>query len=542
MLRVPKIAVFSADDSFPSRRLLEALSQLYSVEFVRTGDLLVGAYDAALLFGTTRDHAIRTARSGLRCMAFLCGESVNLSSTCPDVHLASIPYLNSCLRSQVLPDTALQSISRMKEEVGDQVVARKDRDALWIHRAEGTSAVDFVAMAVPTLLDGHHLYPHLQKDNWIRLLPLLHFLREVSRWEFPPIRACFMFDDPNLHWRSYGYIRFHQLLEHARQHNYHVSFATVPLDSWYVHPETATLFRENAAQLSLLIHGNNHTYYELMQSGTDDSRTALASQALRRIEHLEGVAGARVSRVMAAPHGACDHRTANALMRTGFEAACISRSSLMARNPSTAWSPTAGLNPAEFLGEGLPIIPRFNIRWDAQTCVRFAAFLGQPVIPVGHHDDLANGLDLMKTLAALINSIGEVQWSDMKSIAQTNFFRHRDGEALHLRTFSRRIRLKVPAEVRSLSIHRVWLSGNLGEGLTVTRPGSPPERVDHYHGEPLAVTPGEEVVISSVHPDLVDPHTVVLSHPSLWAIVRRQLCEGRDRLKPITAKLTSIKN
>jgi hypothetical protein len=167
--------------------------------------------------------------------------------------------------------------------------------------------------------------------------------------------------------------------------------------------------------------------------------------------------------------------------------------------------------------------------------------LGQPVIPVGHHDDLANGPDLLKTLAELINSLGQVQWHDMQTIAQTNFCTRRDGEVLNLKTFSRRIRVRVPTEVRSLSIHRAWLDDKLGEGLTLTRPASPPESVARYEGEHLAVTPGEEVVISSIPPGQVDPYTIALARPSIWAIVRRQLCEGRDRLMPLAARLIPIK-
>src|SRR6266480_3662974 len=96
-----------------------------------------------------------------------------------------------------------------------------------------------------------------------------------------------MFDDPNLHWRSYGYIHYPELVDHARRHNYHACFATVPMDSWYAHPKTASLFRENRTRVSLLIHGNDHTYYELAVARSDESRQALAAQALRRIERLE---------------------------------------------------------------------------------------------------------------------------------------------------------------------------------------------------------------------------------------------------------------
>src|SRR5206468_10618326 len=127
-------------------------------------------------------------------------------------------------------------------------------------------------------------------------------------------------------------------------------------------------------------------------------RKALAVQALRRIERLEQQSGVEVARVMAAPHGACNHDMANVLLRAGFEAACISRSSLMVRNPDLIWPMSVGLNPAEFLGPSLPIIPRFNIRWDSTFAI-FAAFLGQPIILVGHHDDLAGGLEVLEEWA-----------------------------------------------------------------------------------------------------------------------------------------------
>src|SRR3712207_7699471 len=53
----------------------------------------------------------------------------------------------------------------------------------------------------------------------------------VTGWTPAPLRAAIMFDDPNLHWKSYGYIIYPELVEHAKEHNYHAVFATVPLDS-----------------------------------------------------------------------------------------------------------------------------------------------------------------------------------------------------------------------------------------------------------------------------------------------------------------------
>ena len=416
-------------------------------------------------------------------------------------------------------------------------MARKGDDILWLHRKAGASAVDLVAMEPPHLADGGCLFQHIQSKNWLRLLPILHFLREVSGWEHPPLRACFMFDDPNLHWKSHGYVKIDQLVHHASRHNYHVSFATVPLDGWYVHPGTAALFRENQSRLSLLIHGNNHTAGELAQAQTDTNRRALAAQALRRIERLERASGLEVSRVMAAPHGACSHDMSTVLLRMGFEAACISRGSIMNQNPSTAWPISVGLNPAEFLGAGLPVIPRFRLRSGCETEMLLALFLGQPVIPVGHHEDVAGGLDVLAQLAGALNSVGGVQWMDMKSIARSNFCTRREGEVLHLKLFSRRIRLRVPQGVNQLCVHRPWLNDGAFEGLTLWTTTGDLASFASYRGAPIATGSCAEIEVYSVPVDAIDPRTVPLPHTPLWAIARRQKCEARDRLRPMCDRL-----
>jgi hypothetical protein len=348
-----------------------------------------------------------------------------------------------------------------------------------------------------------------------------------------------MFDDPNLHWRSYGYVKYHELVEDACEHNYHVSFATIPMDGWHVHNETANLFRENPGRLSLLIHGNNHTYFELTEADTDASREALAAQALRRVQRFELLSRLEVSRVMAAPHGACNHEMANVLLRTGFEAACISRSSLMVRNPKTEWGPAFGLRLAESLGVGLPIIPRFHIRWD-ETYVLFAAFLGQPIIPVGHHEDLADDLRLITRVAGLINETGDIRWMNMKSIARSNFFTYREGDVWHIKTYSRQIEVKVPDGCHQLCVERAWLNESGAERLIVQRGDLASTCSDSER--PLPVAPGEEITITFAYRDMIDPWAASVSRPALWAIARRQLCEARDRFRPALDKLGALRN
>jgi len=520
------------------KRLLEAITNLLPLQFVMLDELDRAHCDAALLFGVSRQKAMEVSLSGLRCLAFIGGQLVPTVSSRADIHLSSTPYLVQCFRGRTLSDNGIHQIRRLKKEIGDEVVARKDDDILWIHRGEGASAVDLVAMEPPDLADKDYLFRHFQRDNWVRLLPILHFLREVSGWEPPPIRACLMFDDPNLHWKSYGYVNYGRLVQHASEHNYHVSFATVPMDAWYVHSATTRLFRENKSRLSLLIHGNNHTYRELTQARTDASRQALAIQALRRIERLERLSGLEVARVMAGPHGACNHEMANVLAQTGFEAASVSRSSLVARNPNVVWPITLGLNVAEFLGGGLPAILRFDIRLEySETTVLLAAFSGQPIIPCGHHQDFADGLDFVGRIASLVNSVAEVQWMDMQSIAQTNFCRRQEGEVLHIKMYSRKIRLKVPKEIKTLWVQRPWLHGNGEEYLAVQKVGSTFKTVISHEGEPISVTPGDEMMIGSIYPGMIDFDKTPLPRSSVWTVGRRLFCEGRDRLRPTTDRL-----
>jgi hypothetical protein len=534
----PQIGISSNQEYSHRERLWQALSLLYSVDFVAGEELDPRFLDAAILFRATRQQASDVARSGLRCLAFLEGDRAPVSSISTDISFTTASYLSQCFRGRTLADRTIDRVSSLGSEGNDEVVARKGKDILWVHSQTEAAGQDLVATAPPNLAESDYLFQHFQSENWMRLLPILHFVQEISSWERPPLRACFMFDDPNLHWRSYGYIRYRDLAQHASVNNYHVSIATIPLDSWYVSSSTADLFRQNTTRLSLLIHGNNHTYFELSQGLTAADRELLAAQALCRIERLEKISGLEVARVMAAPHGACNYDMAAMLLRTGFEAACISRSSLMGRNPNFVWPISVGLNPAEFFGSGLPIIPRFHIRWDS-TYVLFAAFLGQPIIPMGHHEDVGDNLELLQRMADLINSMGEVHWVDMKSMARTNVSTCRSGDTLHIKMYSRKIRLTIPEGVKSVQIHRPWLDENGEEKLILLTDEQAPEIV---RSDRISVTPGEETLIVSSYPDMIEPRNVQIWRAPLWAVARRNLCEGRDRLRPAVNRLLAFKN
>jgi len=85
----------------------------------------------------------------------------------------------------------------------------------------------------------------------------------------------------------------------------------------------------------------------------------------------------------------------------GYEAACLPWDSLFRFNPDHRWSPTTGLNMVDFQGCGLPIISRIRLQpeWNPQlrlypdwkTGIILSAFLSQPIIFIGHHQDAGAG-------------------------------------------------------------------------------------------------------------------------------------------------------
>ena len=95
------------------------------------------------------------------------------------------------------------------------------------------TGVQRVGCALPELDPDQILRDGLGSPRGVALIALVQFLRELtaeSRGTVPPLRAALLFDDPNLRWRSYGFIDYAGLLAHADAHGYHASMAMIPLD------------------------------------------------------------------------------------------------------------------------------------------------------------------------------------------------------------------------------------------------------------------------------------------------------------------------
>jgi hypothetical protein len=523
-----KDIVVSAREPGRLHRLLSLLGEWLEINIV-VKDFGSDSQNAAqLIFCDKRDAVQFVCVPSIDRMVLIRGERTDERAP---LGFADSPRLSPVLRAQILEEC---TATALPAGIEGEVLASVSRSPVWTTLGPTGYGAEFTTETLAELQPGQNLIDQLSLSRWTGLLPLILFLRRMMAdedWVAPPLRACFMFDDPNLHWPTYGFLDYRALIQHSKQRNYHAAIATIPLDGWFVHSAVARLFRENTAHLSLLVHGNNHTREELARPYDNGSRVKLVAQSLERIARFERMSKLSVARIMAAPHSACSAAMAAELLRQGFEAACISHELLRRFNSTTKWPASFGLEPAEFLSNGLPVIPRFNLSKAGPTAAIFAALLGQPIIPFCHHQDAADELQLLEKTSEKINQLGEVRWCNLVEIARTNYKHRVWGKLLQVKMYSRQIDVEVPPEIETGEIFRAWEKGGDSEeslekrmnGDSWTRV-NPREIVLPQHNGTARMLELRWVPSRSIDYRNVPSPSL---HP--WGIVRRLLTEARDR-------------
>lgn len=411
----------------------------------------------------------------------------------------------------------------------EKILASTEHGPLWLVAAEDGVRHYRSAFALPVIPEADSLISVLNGERFLELLPLLCWIQGIcagSWYERPPLRASFIIDDPNLHWPRYGFVNYSQIAAQAAKENYHVTFATIPLDTWFTHRATAELFRRQAGRISLCVHGNNHTKKELAQVYPQSTRVALLRQAICRIERFEFRTGLKVARVMVPPHGACVQEILEAIPHCGFEAACISHGSLRAHNKTRPWTKNLGWLPAELI-QGCPVLPRWSFAGNATNTILLAAFLHQPIILRGHHQDFKGGIELLGELAGVINSLGNVTWSGLTNLSRANYRWRMDGVTCRLEPLGRKITFPIPNQTARLIIE------NRGNGYGVDW------QIAGGNGAKLTARTGEEISLSEQFGRTVSVELGGMTEkavedaarrPVTAAFIRRLLTEGRDRL------------
>jgi hypothetical protein len=510
------IGVFPAGAQAARARLLGALEQTLPVRFEGRADGDWHGLGAAVCFGGEADPAMPVPALVALDAAARGGNG--------RVELADAARLDRRLRGAVLAEDGVGSAAPLAPGSGQEVLAATAAGPVWVAGERGAR----VAVAPDELGADEALRERLRPGRFLALLALVHFLREVSAsnaWTPPPLRAAFVVDDPNLHWPSYGFLRYRELVAHADAHGYHVALATVPLDGWFAHPAAARLLRERPDRLSLLVHGNDHVHWELGVQRSERQTLELLAQAQRRVAGLERRAGVAVDRVMAPPHGRCSDGSLRGLVRTGFDALCRRPPHPGVDRVLAAWE------PADVHTAGLPIVPRARFGRDRNE-LALDAFLDRPLVLYGHHGDFAGGLDLFAESAAAVNRLGDVEWTSLGQIAGTGALTRRAGRRLEIRLYARRVAIVVPEGVDELAVELA--AGHQEPGRETVVAGATRASLAG-RAAVMSARPGA-VELALVRDDAVDPRVLASPRPHLRPLVRRLVTEGRDRVQPLAPR------
>jgi hypothetical protein len=526
-------------------RTLNALEHLFPVRFERTCPSDLNQVDGVLALGP---GSLAKIPAGLPRLALPSGatrsdswrldrraDATEAPGEPTPVVLSSEPRLARPLRGRSISESALAGELAHAAARG-RVLASVEGRPVWRQLGDGAAPLGVSAYPLAGLHDGEVLRDHLRAGRFMGLLPLIHLLDQVlgaGGWRRPPLRASFVIDDPNLHWPSYGFLKYGELAAHAARHGYHVGLATVPLDGWLVDRRVTSLLARNASALSLLVHGNDHVARELGRLSTDAEALSAIAQALRRIAALEQRHGVTVERVMVPPYEDCSQAALRAMFRLGIEAACHTRPYPW-RDPLHPPTPLAGWRPAELVAGGLPVLPRHPLDAPRED-LALRALLGQPLILYGHHGDFAQGLDILAEAASEIDGLGDAQWGPLGWIARGSYATRRTGEVLLVRMHARRVAVEVPAGVRTL---RIVVEEPLG--------GAAGHRLIHGGGsislafaaglgvsEPLVVDAPARIDMTLIADRPLTPAQVPSRSTRPWPLIRRALVEGRDRIQAL---------
>lgn len=418
------------------------------------------------------------------------------------------------------------------------VMAECNGRPVWSRSVIEGARHDVSIHAKPWIIEDMRLFEHLNGHHFMRLLPFIDWLRSLSdwsRWNKPGTRACFMFDDPNLHSCKYGYLCFSTLASFARRSQCHISFATIPLDQYYINANAAQIFRGNSRELSLLIHGNDHTYRELGRELKPSQSLAKIAKAVRRIKHFEKRSGICVSRVIAPPHGAFTFSMARCCAAQGIEAACVSWGSLWSSNPDENSTRLLGADAIAII-ESLPIIPRFRLARESQNHILLAMYLEQPLVLAGHHWDVADGFSVLSELSEFMNGIGEIKWLDMSAIARSNLWWCHHEDVLYVRPFSRYFEVNIPEGTSLISIHAPWVDvSSKAKAVLSLSNGSVLDLVRIDNGSLLIAIPPGAVLPQKLRVQIQQLGANMPIGRNLFspaALVRRIITESRDRIMP----------
>ena len=531
MIKVSVICKTSADRY---ATLFKAISDLLNIKFHFFSEYPQNEDCPLILLDSSEEMLIAARESRNPFIAYLSRHGSPPKNTSDVVNFSSSKLLQPLLHGQSMVTKEARYLNGITISEPLDVLAQVQGLPIWVASSCHKNQY-YTSVSLPDFNEQNQLSEFFNGEIFLNILPIYCFLRFcIGRhpWQLPPIRACIIVDDPNLHWTSYVPINYRNLLVYCKKQNIHISFATIPLDGWYVHPKAAKIFIENDEHLSLLVHGNNHEKGELAKPRQKNEALNYFAQALRRINSMEKKSGLSVNCVMIPPHGLISKSSASVLSHLGFEAICTNRWSLWKHIKPRDLTSTFGLEPAGFLENSMPVLNRF--RMVSPICrneIIIAALLGIPIIPYCHVDDFANSFSEIEKTVSFINELGQVCWLSISEILRSNYSWSQVDNIFQVRAYSNKIKIMIPDNTPWLHIEFSTMRDDLEQTNTlfIFPPASNGQK-EFNCDEKILVEPKRQYEISIInhHEFNID----MLPKPALayQTLFRRIGTELRDRL------------
>jgi hypothetical protein len=255
---------------------------------------------------------------------------------------------------------------------------------------------------------------HEIQEHSDRLIPALIFLRSCFKegcWHGPTPTARLIIDDPLLTAR-YGFLDYDLLAESMRRANYGTSIAFIPWNYWRTSKRNATRILHEDSNLSICIHGCDHTNKEFEAQGQAllDRKAGLAGQ---RMELHKKRTGSAFEHVMVFPQGRFSTATLPALRNNNYLAAVNTTCFPTDAEPNDLHVGDF-LLPAITRYDGFPLFQRHYPRQLFDLALDL--FLGKPALIVEHHEYFRGGTGKLEELVAALYEIEpDLTWPNLNS-------------------------------------------------------------------------------------------------------------------------------
>src|SRR5213082_3584745 len=361
------------------------------------------------------------------------------------------------------------------------------------------------------------------RDHFFSAVPFVSYIRwafPLSSWHAPETSACLVIDDPLLK-PTHGFVDFQEILSLMKRHKFSTNIAFIPWNWRRSAPEVVRLFRENADNYSLSVHGCDHTRAEF---GSSNQRRLYwkTQQALERMNRHESITGIRHDRVMVFPQGIFSEAAMSALKRTDLIAAV--NNDIISADPYPRAITVSDVWDIAVMGYTFPLFTR-RYPWEGIENFAFDALLGKPVIIIIHHDYCSDHCARLVSFIERLNALKyRLEWRSLREVVRRSYRqRELSSDEMEIEMYAAELRV----ENRSKQPKRFLIRRRECEPSAIREicDGSGPI-VWNFE---IELSPGQSKLIGVRFHELAGNGDNGDNLPHRFkAMLRRYLCEARD--------------